>query len=44
MRYQLILQGKYITVDELLIRPAGSNVLVRRETDFDLFNNFPLIQ
>jgi hypothetical protein len=42
MRYQLILQGKYITVDELLIRPAGSNVLVRRETDFDLFNNFPL--
>ena len=42
VRYQLILKGKYITVDDLLIRPVGSNVLVRLDGDFDLFNNYPL--
>jgi hypothetical protein len=42
IRYQLLLKGKFITVDDLLLRPEGSNVLVRHEGDFDLFNNFPL--
>ncbi len=42
IRYQLLMKGKFITVDDLLIRPADSNVLIRKAGDFDLFNNFPL--
>ncbi len=42
IRYQLLLQGKYITVDDLLLRPEDSNVFIQREGNFDLFNNFPL--
>jgi hypothetical protein len=42
IRCQLLLRGKYMTVDDLLIRPVESNVMVRMERDFDLFNNYPL--
>jgi hypothetical protein len=42
IRYQLLLKGKFISVDDLLLRPVDSNVLVRRQGNFDLFNNFPL--
>jgi predicted outer membrane repeat protein len=42
IRYQVLLKGKFITIDDLLIRPGDSNVLVHREGNFDLYNNFPL--
>ncbi len=42
LRYQLTVKGKYISLDELLIRPENSEVVVLREKAFDLFNNFPL--
>jgi len=40
-RYQLVVKGKYITIDDLLIRPVDSDVLVKTP-DSELFNNFPL--
>jgi len=39
-RYQLRIKGKYIGVDDLLIKPAGTNVLIRKSEGPDLFNNF----
>lgn len=42
LRYQLIVKGKFITLDELLIRPEKSEVIVHRDKKFDLFNNFAL--
>ena len=39
-RYQLIIRGKYMGVDDLLIRPADTNVLVRKSGRPVLFNNF----
>jgi len=39
-RYQLLVKGKFITIDDLLIRPVGSNVLVK-SSESELFNNFP---
>ncbi len=39
-RYQLSIKGKYIGVDDLLIKPAGANVLIRKSRRPDLFNNF----
>ncbi len=44
IRYQLLLKGKFITVDDFLLRPLDANVMVRREGKFDLFNNFPIPQ
>ena len=41
MRYQLVVKGKFITIDDLLIRPVGSNVLVKSGNS-ELFNNYPL--
>jgi len=41
MRYQLVVKGKYITIDDLLIRPVGSHVLVK-SGETELFNNFPV--
>ncbi len=40
--YQLTVQGKYITIDDLLIKPENANVLIKNPEGFDLFNNFPL--
>jgi hypothetical protein len=41
-RYRLVVKGRYVTVDNLLVRPAYMPVLIRTEDDFDLFNNYPL--
>ncbi|MFZ5939322.1 MAG: hypothetical protein ACOYXB_02000 [Bacteroidota bacterium] len=37
---RLTLKGKYITVDDLLVKPVNSEVLIRKGTGSDLFNNF----
>jgi hypothetical protein len=42
LRYKLELNGKYITIDELLFRPVNSNVLTSDASGNQLFNNFPL--
>ena len=42
VRYRLVVKGRYVTVDDLLVRPAHMPVLIRTEDDFDLFNNYPL--
>ncbi|MBN1596927.1 MAG: hypothetical protein JW894_01425 [Bacteroidales bacterium] len=39
--YQLVASGKFIAVDDMLIKPAASDVLVNTSTQA-LFNNFPL--
>ncbi len=39
-RYQLTIQGKFIGVDDVLITPVGSHVLIRKSGQCDLFNNF----
>lgn len=41
-RYQLDVKGKYIAVDDLLIKPKDATVLIKTPSNFDLFNNFPL--
>ena len=41
-RYQLTIKGKYISIDDLLIKPARTNVLIRKPDGVDLFNNFAL--
>ena len=40
--YKLVIDGKYITVDDLLIRPIGSNVAIYNAKGFSLFNNYPV--
>jgi hypothetical protein len=40
-KYQLVVKGKYITVDDLLIKSVHSNVLIKT-ADSELFNNYPL--
>lgn len=42
MTYKLEINGKYITIDDLLIKPAGCNVLQVYEDGTEQFNNFPL--
>lgn len=37
---QLLIKGDYTSVDNLLIRPANSNVLIK-SADMELFNNYP---
>ena len=41
--YELFTTGKYITVDNLIIRPVETNVFIK-SNPFDLFNNFPCRQ
>ncbi|MGQ8337676.1 hypothetical protein ACUNWD_14095 [Sunxiuqinia sp. A32] len=41
-KYQVKIKGKYITVDDLLIKPADSNVFIETEGKFNLFNNSPI--
>jgi len=40
--YHFIFKGKYITVDDLLVRPVSEDVCVKKENAFPLFNNYPL--
>jgi len=40
MIYQLTIRGKYITVDDLLLKPAGTRVLVCHENGDQLLDNF----
>ncbi|MCK4880073.1 MAG: hypothetical protein KAS82_05405 [Bacteroidales bacterium] len=40
IRYQLTIRGKQITVDDLLLKPAGARVVVRHETGDLLLDNF----
>ena len=41
-RYQLMLKGKFVTVDDLLIRPEGSRTMIRSNGKLLLYNNFPV--
>ncbi len=43
IHYQLLLKGKYVTVDDLLIRPEYANTRIITRSKFDLFNNFPVV-
>lgn len=40
-RYELQLQGKLTTVDELLVRPHQTMVLIKKDMNTLLINNFP---
>ncbi|NQU84594.1 MAG: hypothetical protein HQ541_02420 [Mariniphaga sp.] len=40
---QLNIRGDYIAVDDILVKPVSSDVLVKVSNDFELFNNFPYI-
>jgi hypothetical protein len=40
VRYQLTVAGKYITIDDLLLKPAAARVLVRHENGDYLFDNY----
>ena len=41
-RYQLTVKGKYTCIDDLLIKPIKSNVLIKKENQQNLVNNFIL--
>ena len=40
VRYQLTLRGKYITVDDLLVKPIGERVVIDRGNGPELLDNF----
>jgi hypothetical protein len=40
MKYQLVITGKFITVDDLLLKPAGSNVYIKTTDGKEMMNNF----
>ncbi len=40
VRYQIIIKGKYITVDDLLIKPVNCDVAVKLNNNDLLYNNF----
>ncbi|MGM0408267.1 MAG: hypothetical protein ACQERU_09785, partial [Bacteroidota bacterium] len=40
-QFQLKVKGDYVSVDDILLKPAGANVFITTSGDFDLFNNFP---
>ena len=42
-KYQLTIRGKYITVDNLLLRPSGARVLLRQENGELLLDNYRLL-
>lgn len=39
--YKLEVGGEYITLDDLMLKPKGANVLVQYEQGKKMFNNFP---
>lgn len=40
IRYQLTIKGRYITIDDILLKPAGSRILVRQDNGDQLLDNF----
>jgi hypothetical protein len=40
MKYQLLMKGKFITVDDLLLKPDESNVYIKTADGKELMNNF----
>ncbi|MCF8380905.1 MAG: hypothetical protein K9H49_15130 [Bacteroidales bacterium] len=40
--YRLEVNGKYISVDEILVQPENSNVFIENKQGVSLFNNFPI--
>jgi hypothetical protein len=40
MKYQLVIKGKFITIDDLLLKPEGSNVYIKTPEGKELMNNF----
>jgi hypothetical protein len=40
MKYQLVITGKFITVDDMLLKPAGSNVYIKTADGKEMMNNF----
>lgn len=40
---QLRVKGDYVSIDDLLVRPVSSKILVKTSSDFELYNNFPFI-
>ena len=40
---QLKIKGDYISVDDLLVKPVNSTILVKTSTEIELFNNFPYV-
>jgi hypothetical protein len=44
INYQLILKGKFVTVDDLLIRPDNSKTMILEKGKFDLYNNYPFVK
>lgn len=40
-QFQLKVKGDYVSVDDILLKPAGANVFITTSGDFNLFNNFP---
>jgi hypothetical protein len=39
--YRLLVNGGYITVDDLLVRPLNQDILIKTGPDIYLWNNFP---
>jgi hypothetical protein len=40
MKYQLVIEGNYITIDNLLLKPVKSNVYMKFSPDKEMMNNF----
>jgi hypothetical protein len=40
IRYELIVSGKYITVDDLLLKSSSARIMVRHENGDQLFDNY----
>jgi hypothetical protein len=40
MKYQLVVEGKYITIDNLLLKPLKSNVFSKNSGGVEMMNNF----
>jgi len=40
IKYQLEIKGKFITVDDLLMKPEGSNVYIKTSDGKEMMNNF----
>lgn len=41
--YALEIKGKYVSLDELLLKPVNADVYSAGEAEFGLFNNYPLL-
>jgi hypothetical protein len=40
MKYQLVIKGKFITLDDLLLKPTGCNVYIKKSNGLEMMNNF----